>query len=110
MSASGNPLGFGGAYFEENERGETIVIVFFYGGPNGYFAKKYLPLVIRTIYESAKALTEMSVETVYAVCDRRVEGAEKFIRWAGGQRVDGADDPHGPIYAIKLSDLRVMNR
>ena len=109
ISASGTPLGFGGVYFDENGDGMCVAIAFFYGGPNGYFMRKYLPLALRAFRETCQVLVGMGIETVYAVADCRVPEADKFIEWMNGRLVD-ATDPHGPIYAIDLAKSPLLAR
>lgn len=110
ISSEGTPLGFGGVYFDENAKGEAVAIVFFYGGPNQYFAQKYLVMVIRGITESAKILKDMGFKTLYAVADKKIPASVKFIEWAGGERVEEECDAHGPIYAISMDKIKFLNR
>lgn len=109
LSASGKPLGFGGVYFDENGEGQCVVIAFFYGGPNGYFVRKYLPLVMRGFRDTAEVLIDMGIETVYAVADQSIPNADQFIHWIGGELLD-ANDPSGPVYGIPLKKMPVITR
>lgn len=109
ISPDQTPLGFGGAYFDKNAAGQTVAIGFFYGGPNGYFVRKYLPSVMRAMRDCAEILVGMGAKHVYAVADRRVPEACKFIEWMGGKRIE-ADDPHGPVYEIPLDKLSSLGR
>ncbi len=103
------PLGFCGVYFDENGAGQAVVIAFFYGGPNGYFMRKYLPLVMRGMTEVIEILIGMGIETIYAVADSRVPEADRFLMWLGGSPI-GEDDPSGPLYAIYLPDVPAIKR
>lgn len=109
ISASGKPLGFGGVYFDENGDGQCVVIAFFYGGPNGYFMRKYLPLALRGFQETVEVLIDIGIKTVYAIADRGVPDADKFIRWMKGRLLD-ANDPNGEVYAIDLAEIPLIER
>jgi hypothetical protein len=109
VSASGRPLGFGGVYFDENGAGECVVIAFFYGGPNGYFMRRYLPLIMRNFRDIIDRLRGMGIERVYAIADTKIPEADRFIHWMNGKLVD-ADDPAGPVYEINLADTPVSKK
>ncbi len=104
ITVDGTPLGFGGVYLDENGKGEAVAIVFFYGGPNQYFARKYLTMVMRGVAKSAKVLKDMGFKVLYAIADRDVPDADKFIEWVGGVVVEETD-PHGPTYAIEVDTI-----
>lgn len=109
LSARGTPLGFGGVYFDENGEGECVVIVFFYGGPNGYFMRKYLPMIMRKFRDTCQTLLDMGITRIYAIADCRVPESVKFIDWMGGKLLD-ADDPAGPVYGIDVAEIPMLKR
>lgn len=108
LSAKGTPLGFGGVYFDENGEGQCVVIAFFYGGPNGYFMRKYLPLALRGFRDTCLILREMGIERVYAVADSNIPEADKFIKWMNGVQV--GEEENGPVFAVPLAQMPILNR
>ena len=108
LAADGTPLGFSGVYFDENGKGEAVAIVFFYGGPNQYFMKKYLTLALRGMSETVRQLVEMGIENAYCVADLRVPGAVKFVEWVGGELIDGVTNPNGPVYRLPFKKLKIL--
>lgn len=104
VTDEGVPLGFGGVYLDENGKGEAVAIVFFYGGPNQYFARKYLTMVMRGVAQSAQILKDMGFKYLYAIADENIPDSDKFIEWAGGVRIEETD-PHGPIYQIEVDGI-----
>lgn len=107
VASDGTPLGFGAVYFAKNAVGEDVAVVVFYGGPNQYFLRKYLPMILRGMTEFAQILRHMGVTHAYAVCDQRVPGSEKFVRWLGGELVPEAEDPNGPIYKLNFEKFKL---
>ena len=110
IGADGTPLGFGGVYFDENGDGQCVAMAFFYGGPNGYFVRKYLPLVMRCFRDTAKTLIEMGVGIVYAIADKKIPDACRLIAWMGGELVPDAHDPSGDIYLVRLEKMTLIDR
>ncbi len=104
IAGDGTPLGFGGVYLDENGKGEAVAIAFFFGGPNQYFARKYLVMVMRGIAQCAQIFKDMEFQFLYAVADVNVPDADKFIEWIGGVRIEEAD-AHGSIYQIPINSL-----
>jgi hypothetical protein len=104
VCCEGTPLGFGGIYLDENGKGEAVAIVYFYGGPQQIFARKYLVMVMRGVAQTAQVLKDMGFQYLYAVADQDVPDSDKFIEWAGGVRIEETD-PHGPIYQIPVDTL-----
>lgn len=109
VAADGTPLGFCAIYFKENDKGEAVAIIVFYGGPNQYFMRKYLPMALRGMSECVQQLRDMGVSHAYAVCDERVPDADRFIQWAGGEKVENAEDPNGDVYVIYFDRMK-LNR
>lgn len=85
------------------------MIAFFYGGPNNVFMRKYMPLIMRGFRDVCKLLIEMGIATIYAISDRKIPKADKFIEWLGGRLLD-ADAGGGPVYAIELAGIPVISR
>jgi hypothetical protein len=110
IASDGTPLGFSAVYFKENGKGEAVAIVVFYGGPNQYFMRKYLPMILRGMTECVHILKRIGVTHVYAVCDRRVPDAEKFVRWMGGEILPDAEDPNGPVAILHLDKYRLIGK
>lgn len=110
VADDGTPLGFGGAYFDENGKGEAVVVAFFYGGPNQYFAHKYITMVLRGIIDSVRVLLSMGITQIYCVADRSIPDSEKFVQWLGAERMPDAEDPNGAIYRLNLEKLKLLDR
>jgi hypothetical protein len=108
ISASGKPLGFGGVYFDENGEGQCVVIAYFYGGPNNFFMRKYLPLALRGFRDTCQILIGMGIEKVYAIADSNIPEADKFIKWMNGVQV--GEEENGPIYVLPLAKLPIISR
>ena len=108
ISADGTPLGFAATYFKPNGKGDAVAIVVFYGGPNQYFMKKYLPMALRGMKECVEILMHMGITHAYAVCDRQVPDAERFIKWAGGELVPEAQDPNGQVFKLVFANSRFV--
>lgn len=103
LLSDGWPLGFGGVFFQKNEQGDDIAVLFFYGGPNQVFVKKYIKLALRGMQMVFQKLLDMGVLHVYAVADKRVPRSETLARWLGGTPV-GVSQDEGELYVIPLAD------
>lgn len=110
IADDGTPLGFCGVHFQENGEGQSVGIIFFYGGPNGYFMKKYLSLALRGMRECAEILKNMGVTHAYCVADCRIPRADYFIKWMGGELVPEAEDPNGDVYVLRFDEMKLLNR
>lgn len=110
IADDGTPLGFGGVYFDENTKGDVVIVAFFYGGPNQYFAHKYITMVLRGMIDSIRTMQEMGITQIYCVADRRIPGSEKFVEWLGAELVPDGEDPNGAIYLIKFDKIKLLNR
>lgn len=98
----GLPLGFGGAYFTKNGQGDGIVVAFFYGGPNGVFARKYRLWLMRAAARLFRNLHAMGVQQVYACADKTIPRSDALLRWLGGSPL-GIEQDEGEIWCIELA-------
>ncbi len=102
------PLAFGGVYFLPNERGESIAVLFFYGGPNRVFIRKYPKLVLQGIREGLLELRDMGGVCLYALADKTIEKSEDFLRRLGGEPLEGHEQPEGRLFAIQLANCPLI--
>lgn len=99
---AGFPLGIGGAYFTKNATGDDVIIVFFHGGPNQIFVRKYPKWAMRAMALTFRKLHAMGAQQVYACADRTLPRSEAMLRWLGGSPV-GVEQAEGEIYSIELA-------
>jgi hypothetical protein len=103
ITDGGFVLGFGGVFFQKNEHGDAVAVLFFYGGPNQVFVRKYIKLALKGMQSLFFKLIELGVFHVYTVADRRIDKSVSLVRWLGGTPT-GHEQEEGEVYVIPLAD------
>jgi hypothetical protein len=107
LVSNGVPLGFGGVFFQKNQDGDDVAVLFFHGGPNQIFVKKYKKLALIGMRMLFTRLRDMGVHTAYAIADKRIEKSANLTRWLGGYAT-GLSQDEGDLYAIPIASVPLI--
>ncbi len=94
------PVAVGGAFWDHGK-----CFVFLHLGQNGKWFKANPTRILKAMKQVKASLVEIGVEDLYLEADLRVANSIRLIEWAGG-RPTGEHGNFGPIYLLKLSDLK----
>lgn len=94
------PVAVGGAFWDDGH-----CFAFLHLGTDGKWFKVHPTRILRAMKQVKDILMQIGVEDLYLEADKRVPKSKDLIQWAGAE-FTGTHGNSGPIYKIKLADLK----